>query len=407
MPKNNKKNNKKNTKKEMPFVSICTPTFNRRPFIPTLIKLIENQTYPKDRLEWIIVDDGTDPIGDLIKEIPYVKYFHYEGQKMKLGKKRNIMHEKSCGDILVYFDDDDYYPPERISHAVTMLKQHPSALCAGSSKLPIYFPHIDKLYYFGPYGPKHATAGTFAFRRKMLDDTHYNEDASLAEEKEFLKNYTIPMVQLEPKKTILVVSHDHNTFDKKNLLDATRFSQTNVHITECLVSDFIKEKDIYKFFVVDLPDLLSNYSDGKTENKPDVMNELKRKDEEIKNRKNQNDEETQIQINQNGQSRKLKTSEVVKIIQDLTEQNNKLKTELNSVKKELEELKNNSSSSNQDADNKDNDNKDDIDYLVKKYNISEQEAEILLFENNYDLIDTISYLDKKNNSDENIKLEIN
>ena len=89
---------------------------------------------------------------------------------------------------------------------------------------------------------------------------------------------------------------------------------------------------------------------------------------------------------------------------------------------ELEELKNNSSSSNQDADNKDNDNKDsdnkdadnkdadnkdDIDYLVKKYNISEQEAEILLFENNYDLIDTISYLDKKNNSDENIKLEIN
>ena len=84
------KNKKKNTKKEMPFVSICTPTFNRRPFIPTMIKLIENQTYPKDRLEWIIVDDGTDPIGDLIKDIPYAKYFHYEGEKMKLGKKRNI-----------------------------------------------------------------------------------------------------------------------------------------------------------------------------------------------------------------------------------------------------------------------------------------------------------------------------
>ena len=75
------------------------------------------------------------------------------------------------------------------------------------------------------------------------------------------------------------------------------------------------------------------------------MNELKKRDEEMKNRKNQNDEETKIQINQNGQSRNLKTSEVVKIIQDLTEQNNKLKTELDFVKKELEELKTISSSS--------------------------------------------------------------
>lgn len=33
------------------------------------------------------------------------------------------MHEKSKGDILVYMDDDDYYPPERVSHAVeTLLK---------------------------------------------------------------------------------------------------------------------------------------------------------------------------------------------------------------------------------------------------------------------------------------------
>ena len=32
--------------------------------------------------------------------------------KMTLGKKRNLMHEKSKGDIIVYMDDDDYYPPD-------------------------------------------------------------------------------------------------------------------------------------------------------------------------------------------------------------------------------------------------------------------------------------------------------
>ena len=68
---------------------------------------------------------------------------------------------------------------------------------------------------FGPYGPNHATAGTFAFKRELLKTHRYDDNAALAEEKAFLKNYTVPFVQLEPKKTILVFSHIHNTFDKK------------------------------------------------------------------------------------------------------------------------------------------------------------------------------------------------
>ena len=39
------------------------------------------------------------------------------------------------------------------------------------------------------------------------------------QEKAFLKNYSVPFVQLEPKKTILVFSHIHNSYDKKKLLD--------------------------------------------------------------------------------------------------------------------------------------------------------------------------------------------
>ena len=73
----------------------------------------------------IIVDDGTDIVEDLLLDISNVKYFKYD-KKMPLGKKRNIMHEKSKGDIIVYMDDD-YYPPERVAHAVDMLQKHPRA----------------------------------------------------------------------------------------------------------------------------------------------------------------------------------------------------------------------------------------------------------------------------------------
>ena len=207
-------------KKPLPFVSVCTPTFNRRPFISSMIKCFLNQTYPHDRMEWIIIDDGTDSIEDIIKyeNVPQIKYYRYE-EKISLGKKRNLMHEKSKGEIIVYMDDDDYYPPDRVTHAVDRLRARPNALAAGSSVVYIYFNDIDTLYQFGPYGPNHATAGTFAFKRKLLEQTRYDDDAEIAEEKAFLKNYTVPFAQLDPRKCILVFAHQYNTFDKRKLLE--------------------------------------------------------------------------------------------------------------------------------------------------------------------------------------------
>ena len=264
-----------NINNSLPMVSICTPTFNRRPFIPYLIRCFEHQTYPKERIEWIIIDDGTDKIEDEFSEISQrynIKYFQFV-KKMTLGKKRNIAHEKCIGDIIIYMDDDDYYPPERVMHAVDTLQKNPNALCAGSSEMYIYFKHISKMYKFGPYGPNHSTAATFAFRKSLLNDTSYDNDACLAEEKKFLKNYTIPFVQLDPLKTILVFSHVHNSFDKKILLKDAPNQYVNK--TKVKVNDFIKDEQIKKFFMKDIDELLDNYAHGKPENKPDVIKQMK------------------------------------------------------------------------------------------------------------------------------------
>lgn len=254
--------------KAYPFVSVCTPTFNRRPFINAMIACFNNQDYPQDRMEWIIIDDGTDPIEDLVASHPRVKYFKYD-TKMTLGKKRNLLHEKSRGEILVYMDDDDYYPPQRVSHAVHMLMTHPEALCAGSSEIYIYFKHIGQMKKFGPYGPNHATAGTFAFKRKLLKNNRYNDDACLAEERAFLKDYTVPFVQLDPMKVILVFSHEHNTFDKRKLL--VNANPDVVRDSPKKVMDFIKDHTLRRFYMVELEKLLENYAPGRPEMKPDVI----------------------------------------------------------------------------------------------------------------------------------------
>ena len=265
MPQNHRNN------KYLPFVSICTPTFNRRPFFPFIIKCFENQTYPKNRLEWIIIDDGTDKIEDIVRNVPQVKYFKYD-EKMTLGKKRNLSHEKAKGDIIVYMDDDDYYPPERVSHSVEMLQKNPTKLCAGSSEMYIYFKHIQQMYQFGPYGPDHATAASFAFKKELLKLTKYEENASVAEEKHFLKGYTIPLVQLDPMKTILVFSHTQNSFDKKELLDGP--PNPTINLSTKLPSDFVKEPNILSFFMEGIDKSLDEYDLGKPEHKPDVIKQL-------------------------------------------------------------------------------------------------------------------------------------
>lgn len=267
-------------KKFYPFVSVCTPTFNRRPFFPTTFECFKNQDYPKDRMEWIIVDDGTDRIKDLVQAsgISQIKYYELP-QKVSLGEKRNYMHSKAKGSIIVYMDDDDYYPPDRVSHAVDMLMANKQALCAGSSEIYIYFKGLKgtlgKMVQFGPYGPNHATAGTFAFKSELLKQTRYNDTAAVAEERAFLKDYTVPFVQLDPMKTILCFSHEQNTFDKRKLLQNPH--PDYVKESSKTVDDFIKlpqEASIKKFFMEDVDQLLANYEPGNPKMKPDVIKQI-------------------------------------------------------------------------------------------------------------------------------------
>jgi hypothetical protein len=330
--------NNKTSSKTFPLVSICTPTFNRRPFIPFMIKCFEHQTYPKDRMEWIIIDDGTDKIEDLVHDIPNVKYFKYD-TKMTLGKKRNLMHEKSSGEILVYMDDDDYYPPERVSHAVDMLQKNPKVLLAGSSEMHIYFKHIQKMYQFGPYGPNHATAATFAFRREYLKQSGYENESSCAEEKKFLKGFTAPMIQLDTQKTILVFSHIHNSLDKKILLS----DAPNQFVKESRlgVSDFIRERELKQFYMEDVDTILSNYEPGRPENKPDVMKqieEMKKKREEMIASHRQQQQQIPIPIQNAIQNYEKTIKDQAAIITEIMKENRELRSKVDYLDKKIKQL---------------------------------------------------------------------
>lgn len=235
-----------------PFVSVLTPTYNRAKFIPALVECYKSQTYPKDRMEWIILDDGTEKIGSLIetltKGLPNIRYIALE-EKVNVGAKRNMLNKETKGDICVCMDDDDYYPPERVAHAVTRLMSTPQVDLAGSSEMFMYYTDTAEIVKLGPYNNNHATNGTFAYRARYGKTHMYDESVIFAEEKSFLEEYKHSMIQLDSRKVILVMSHSENTFSKDALRKTESPFVKKLDKSMLKLRDFIKDKKIRDMYL--------------------------------------------------------------------------------------------------------------------------------------------------------------
>jgi len=230
------------------FVSVITPTYNRRKFLPSLIECYKSQTYPKEHMEWIILDDGEDCVKDVFdeaaKSIPNLRYIR-QPTKLLIGAKRNILNREAKGEIIVAMDDDDYYFPERVSNVVVNFARNKGIELAGSSHIYMYYTDNKKIYSLGPYGRFHATNGTMAWRKSYADSHRYDETVTHAEERSFLENYVNPMIQLDPMKVMLVISHSENTFDKKKLRDNLNPLMKE---TQLKINQFIRNARMRSFF---------------------------------------------------------------------------------------------------------------------------------------------------------------
>jgi len=217
------------------LVSILTPTFNRRKFIPQYLRNIRRQDY-KGPIEILIADDGEDKIEDLIPKSSIFRYIKMPS-KMPIGFKRNLLCSEAKGDILINMDDDDFYPSQRISHAVEKLNKK-DAYIAGSSHC-YFYDKTNDITEFGPQTAYHASAGTFAFYKEYLDTNKFDDNAEIAEELMFTHHFTNPLIQLESLKTILVICHNLNTFDKNKIMRVK---------TSLTLKDFVENKIDYDFY---------------------------------------------------------------------------------------------------------------------------------------------------------------
>ncbi len=209
-------------KPEMPTVSIVTVTqYARHECLRNLERLIQKQMYP-NMVEWVIVE-GSKTVADaeanglrineLKIELP-INYIPFQPNH-HLSDLRNVGNKACIGDIIVCMDDDDYYPPTRVTHAVYMLMNSPKgALIAGCSAAYIYFFELCRFFQFKSFGKTHSTNNCLAYKKEYLRTHSHAPGLDKAEESSFTNNFSEPMEQLDPMKTIVISGHGTNTVDK-------------------------------------------------------------------------------------------------------------------------------------------------------------------------------------------------
>ena len=244
-------------------VSILTITqFKRFKCIQILFMMIQRQTYKNIR-EWVIIEGSQskndaiknkENINNFINEIKdqldfKIIYVEYSGRK--LGGLRNLGNESCSSEIIVCMDDDDYYPPVRIEEAVNKLSNS-KCLIGGVSDVYLYDFFLDRLFKFKGFMEYHSTNNCMAYKKDFLLNHKHDPEIMVGEERSFTFEFTSPLVKLDSRRTIIAISHNFNTFNKRELclggtLESLKtLDEIKEPITNYIDEDiFLKMRELY------------------------------------------------------------------------------------------------------------------------------------------------------------------
>lgn len=110
----------------MPTISIVTPCFNAKKFLPELVNSVAQQTFSS--FEWIIVDDAsTDGSTETLKQwslqYPFVKLILLK-KNHGVAWARNEGLKHADGEYIAFLDADDVWLPEKLSVQWQFMETH-------------------------------------------------------------------------------------------------------------------------------------------------------------------------------------------------------------------------------------------------------------------------------------------
>jgi len=214
------------SKEECPPISIITLIYNRRKFWDLALHNMMITDYPRDKLEWVIVDDSDDmdqSISDKITKIQnvlpglnVVYVPHHE--RLTIGGKRNMGIKRATHDIILMMDDDDHYPETSFRRRTAWLVKNPEKSCAVCTTIALYdlktgISAVNVPPYDLSLG-KRISEATLTFRRNFFNSRKF-EKISIAEGETFITGRESEVIEMQPQQIIVSFCHGENSSSRR------------------------------------------------------------------------------------------------------------------------------------------------------------------------------------------------
>lgn len=172
----------------VPSASCIMPTSDRPAFVTLALELFQAQEHRG--AEMIVVDGGRDSVDDLCCGAPNVRYVRTL-PGTSIGAMRNLACAVAKGPIIVHWDDDDWFGPDRLHQQIEPIASGRVDITGFYNRYTFDLRHdavwtmSEELHRRMFVGDIHG--GTLAYRRSLLEGRLAYEDVSLAEDAALLK----------------------------------------------------------------------------------------------------------------------------------------------------------------------------------------------------------------------------
>ncbi|MCI0428977.1 MAG: glycosyltransferase [Rhodospirillales bacterium] len=120
---------------EQPFISVVIPVWNSPDLIAKCLAAMAAQTYPRDRFEVLVVDNGsTDETAEVARSVPFVTLLSEPIASSYRARNRGLRSAR--GEYVAFTDADCVPGPQWLAAAGRAARQHPhAAVLAGHIEL--------------------------------------------------------------------------------------------------------------------------------------------------------------------------------------------------------------------------------------------------------------------------------
>ena len=252
-----------------PFISIIIPALNAEKTIIQCLESINKICYPKNRLEIILVDNGSK---DRTKELAktYCDIILYKPD-LKIGELRNCGAEISKGEILAHTDSDCVVPTNWLLKAVEILQDINIGAVGGGCLVPESASWIERAWVDEQKNEiikaRHLPACNFIVKNKLFkkiggfdENLVAGEDDNLSEriQKEgfsIISQKSCYVVHLGYPKTLVGIAkrqmwHGRSSIEsKESILDKT-FVSSSIFALCLICLPFAFTLSFYRFIII-------------------------------------------------------------------------------------------------------------------------------------------------------------